>query len=173
MSAGVMSELDAMSDSLGLHRSSSWAWYHEMGRPRVWLAPLVGYSDVAFRLLARSCGADVCHTQMIDAGRACRDEAYARSFFAAAGTDLAALDRPLIAQLGGGDPEEVGAAAAVLARVASVDGIELNMGCPQQCAKKGGYGAFLMEDVNRATACVSAIRAALVGLNSCGTLCKI
>ena len=145
--------------TLAAQREAAWAWFERMQRPRTWLAPLVNYSDVAFRLLARSCGADICHTQMIDAGRAAVDPAYRASFFAPSAA-LAALDRPLIAQLGGGDPQVVGAAAAAIYADHGIDGVELNLGCPQSCAKRGGYGAFLLEDIERAAACVRAIAAA-------------
>ena len=156
--------------TLAAQREASWAWFERMQRPRTWLAPLVNYSDVAFRLLARSCGADICHTQMIDAGRAAVDPAYRASFFAPSAA-LAAFDRPLIAQLGGGDPQVVGAAAAAIYAEHGIDGVELNLGCPQSCAKRGGYGAFLLEDIERAAACVRAIAAATPA--HAATLCKI
>ena len=156
--------------TLAAQREAAWAWFERMQRPRTWLAPLVNYSDVAFRLLARSCGADICHTQMIDAGRAAVDPAYRASFFAPSAA-LAALDRPQIAQLGGGDPQVVGAAAAAIYADHGIDGVELNLGCPQSCAKRGGYGAFLLEDIERAAACVRAIAAATPA--HAATLCKI
>ena len=40
------------------------------------------------------------------------------------------------------------------------------MGCPQRCAKKNGSGAFLMEDVAKATRCLTAMRRALDAHNA-------
>lgn len=49
----------------------------------------------------------------------------------------------VIAQFCGNHPNVVLAAARLVERV--VDGIDLNCGCPQGIAKKGGYGSFLLE----------------------------
>jgi len=46
-------------------------------------------------------------------------------------------------QFGGSDPAMLLAAAQLVAT--HCDAVELNCGCPQRCAKQGGYGAFLME----------------------------
>lgn len=46
-------------------------------------------------------------------------------------------------QFGGSDPAMLLAAAQLVAP--HCDAVELNCGCPQRCAKQGGYGAFLME----------------------------
>lgn len=54
---------------------------------------------------------------------------------------MAPEDRPLIVQFAGTDPETVVTAARFVED--ECDGVDLNMGCPQTCAKKGGYGAFL------------------------------
>lgn len=42
-------------------------------------------------------------------------------------------------------------------------GIDLNLGCPQECdALHGGYGAFLVEnDIHVAISCVSSMRDAI------------
>ena len=53
-------------------------------------------------------------------------------------------DRPLIAQLCGHDPDTVLQAAQLLQP--HCDGIDLNCGCPQGIAKRGKYGAFLLEE---------------------------
>jgi tRNA-dihydrouridine synthase 1 len=52
-------------------------------------------------------------------------------------------DRPLIAQLCGSDLQLVLKTAKQLEPF--VDGIDLNCGCPQSIAKRGNYGAFLLE----------------------------
>jgi len=62
---------------------------------------------------------------------------------------------PLIVQLAGHDPSTVSQAAQIiLSRTNSliddgynsVSGIDINCGCPQAIARKGRYGAFLMEE---------------------------
>ena len=56
------------------------------------------------------------------------------------------LDRPVIAQFCANDPLVFYQAAMLLASSGAVDAIDLNLGCPQNIAKRGKYGAFLMED---------------------------
>jgi tRNA-dihydrouridine synthase len=72
-------------------------------------------------------------------------------------------DHPLVLQLGGADLENLVAAARLAVRDGRCVAVELNCGCPQRCAKKGGYGAFLLEPGRRAhlVAIVSALREAL------------
>lgn len=58
-----------------------------------------------------------------------------------------------MAQLAGSDPEVLVAAARMLSPY--VDGIDLNLGCPQACAVLGGYGApFAAAQPERAVAVV-------------------
>jgi tRNA-dihydrouridine synthase 1 len=68
-------------------------------------------------------------------------------------SDLFELDRPLIAQLCGHDPRTVVEAARLLAP--HCDGIDLNCGCPQGIARRGRYGAFLLEDPDTLLSVVS------------------
>ena len=133
----------------------AWKWYESIGAPKLFVAPLVGYSEPAFRLLCRSYGADIASTPMIDAAGYVASERYRAEFAFTGGT----ADRPLTVQLGGSEPAPLAAAAALVAP--HCDAVELNMGCPQRCAKKNGSGAFLMEDVAKATRCLTAMRRAL------------
>jgi len=77
---------------------------------------------------------------MIDAGGFSKSENYRKEFPM---KDQEPRDHPVVAQLGGSKLEDV-VAAAELASLHS-DAVELNVGCPQRCAKRGGYGAFLMD----------------------------
>jgi len=56
-------------------------------------------------------------------------------------------DRPLIAQLCGSDPDAMLQAARLVEPY--VDGIDINCGCPQGIAKRGDYGAFLLEQEDK------------------------
>ena len=52
-------------------------------------------------------------------------------------------DRPLLGQICGNDPKTMLAAAQMLEP--NVDGVDVNLGCPQIIARRGNYGAFLLE----------------------------
>lgn len=53
-------------------------------------------------------------------------------------------DAPLIAQICGNNPEIALEACKQLRRL-GVNNIDLNLGCPQGIAKRGNYGAYLLE----------------------------
>ena len=75
----------------------------------------------------------------------------------------------LVVQLCGSKPSKLGAAtSAILDLYANVHdgqlpvGIDLNLGCPQNCADRGNFGAFLVErDRNGAVECIAAMRKAI------------
>ncbi|CAB9522278.1 synthase [Seminavis robusta] len=113
------------------------------------VAPMVDQSDYPFRLLCRRYGANVSFTPMMNAGLLVRQQSYKEKFLP---RQQHANDRPLIAQLAGHDPLILEQAAKLL--LPYVDGIDLNCGCPQGIAKRGFYGAFLLEDEQVLLKCV-------------------
>lgn len=70
-----------------------------------------------------------------------------------------AADRPVLAQFCANDPDVFLAAAQLVAP--HVDGVDLNLGCPQRIAKRGRYGAFLMDDLPLVEALVRRLAAEL------------
>jgi tRNA-dihydrouridine synthase 1 len=107
------------------------------------VAPMVDQSDLPFRLQCRRYGSNLCYTPMIHSKLFVTSENYRAKFWMALG-EMPKEDRPLIAQFCGSDPEMVLKAASYIKD--HVDGIDLNCGCPQGIAKKGQYGAYLLEE---------------------------
>lgn len=50
------------------HVASAWALWDRLGSPRLVLAPMVNQSELAFRMLARKYGAQLCYTPMLHSG---------------------------------------------------------------------------------------------------------
>ena len=103
------------------------------------LAPMVNHSEHPFRMLTRKYGAGLCFTPMLNSKLVVNDKKYQKKMFF-----TSEEDHPLVLQLAGYDPEMVLRAAKIYED--KVDIVDLNLGCPQNIAKKGKYGAFLMED---------------------------
>ncbi|KAG7374713.1 dihydrouridine synthase Dus [Nitzschia inconspicua] len=144
------------SNYLPEHVIDAWRWFRGHGCPRYWVAPLVGLSDKSFRVLCRRYGAHMCHTEMTDPGGFARSEYYRTQILGLplAGDDddqqdinisSNTIDRPLVLQLGSSHIPKLLEAIRVAVSLQRVDAIELNCGCPQQCAKKGNYGSFLLD----------------------------
>ena len=101
-------------------------------------------------MLCRAHGATAAYTPMLHARLFDEVAAYRAEHFT-----TCPGDRPLLAQFCGHDPATVLAAAARVAP--AVDAVDLNLGCPQRIARKGRYGAFLMDDPGTVTAIVAAL----------------
>lgn len=65
---------------------------------------------------------------------------------------------PIAIQLGGSDPKACAAAAAI-AEACGYDEINLNVGCPSERVKSGGFGVCLMKEPALVAQCVAAMKA--------------
>lgn len=108
-------------------------------------------SELPFRMLCRKHGATAAYTPMLHARLFSETAAYREEHLT-----TCEADRPLFVQFCANDP-------AVLLNAAKhvddgrCDYVDLNFGCPQRIAKKGNYGAFLMDDLPRAESLVAAL----------------
>lgn len=142
-----------MHDKLG-----GYELYKSLGSPRHIVAPMVDQSELAWRILSRRYGAHLVYSPMINAkiyaqeGRGMHrvregffnqdlGEEGAHTIELGGGKDT---DRPLIVQFCANDPDMLLASAKSVQD--KCDAIDLNLGCPQQIAKRGKFGAFLMDD---------------------------
>lgn len=103
------------------------------------LAPLSGCSDLAFRLIARECGAKFCFFEMVDAHSLIYPNP--RKFDILKTVDQ---DRPIAAQLLGADPEIMREAAQILTNHVRVSFLDVNSACPVRKVIKKGAGAALL-----------------------------
>ena len=116
-----------------------------------WLAPLAGYSDLAFRLLCRENGAAVCCTEMISAKGLVHNSPGTGGLLRAH-----PLDAPLVVQLFGSEPDDVARAMEILLRM-GFRYFDLNMGCAVPKVTRGGSGAALLRDIPKALAVAGAV----------------
>ena len=122
----------------------------------LFLAPVAGYSDAAFRSVCIENGACFTYTEMVSAEalvrknlkteilmrRACNENAYAVQIF-------------------GGEPEVMAQAAQIVIEKTHCECIDINCGCPVPKIIKTGAGSALTRDPDRLFKVVEAVVAAL------------
>jgi tRNA-dihydrouridine synthase len=128
------------------------------------MAPMVAASDYAFRCLVERHGADLTFTQMLHARNLVEDDTFARHHLdfpfstecmvksqrdciegMTPSSTIKHTPGPLMVQLAGHNPDLMLKASSLLLEKCDLDGIDVNFGCPQGIARKGNYGAFLLE----------------------------
>jgi nifR3 family TIM-barrel protein len=106
------------------------------------LAPLAGWSDGPFRLLAKEFGADMVYTEMVSADGAVREQE--KTLALAQFTDA---ERPLVIQVFGAEPDVMAGAVEIISSM-KPDYIDINFGCPARKVVKRGAGAALLRDLD-------------------------
>lgn len=113
------------------------------------LAPLAGYSDIAFRELCKGFGAGLTVTEMVSVRGLVRDNANTEIL-----TRIADCEKPSCVQLFGNCPDEFARAAEKL----DCDIIDINMGCPMPKIVKNGDGSALLKTPELAGKIVAAVK---------------
>ncbi|BAT75617.1 tRNA-dihydrouridine(16/17) synthase [NAD(P)(+)]-like [Vigna umbellata] len=118
----------------------AWAHWAKLGRPRLIVAPMVDNSELPFRMLCRKYGAQGAYTPMLHSRIFSETEKYRNEEFT-----TCKEDRPLFVQFCANDPDVLLEAARKVEP--HCDYVDINLGCPQRIAKRGNYGAFLMDNL--------------------------
>jgi tRNA-dihydrouridine synthase len=135
-------------------------------------AGLAGYSDGAMRLVARRHGAPYCVSEALldrtilngGKGRTREDPDLLAAECGLGDPERDRLagveDHPIAGQIMGSDPQDMAAAAGVLAAM-GYDVIDVNLACPVRKIRKACRGGHLLTDVDRAVAILRAVREAV------------
>ncbi|MGA2266194.1 MAG: tRNA-dihydrouridine synthase family protein [Phycisphaerae bacterium] len=118
------------------------------------LAPLAGYSDLAYRLLCRRHGAVYCSTEMMLDKLLMVDGKLRRRL-----VQLADEDHPIAGQLLGSDPAVMASAARIICEM-GFDVVDLNLACPVRKALARKRGGYLMSQPDQAVEIIRAVLAA-------------
>ena len=119
---------------------------------KLYLAPMAGVTDAAFRQICREQGAGLSCTELVSAKALCyNDEKSKKLLF------LAPNESPGVVQIFGNVPEEMATAAKVAVEVSGADILDINMGCPVHKVAAHGSGAALMRDPDKAAAIAEAV----------------
>lgn len=121
----------------------------------LFLAPMAGVTDKAFRLIAKPFGPALMYTEMVS-GKGLHYKSNKTSAL------LEALDaeKPVAAQIFGHDPEIMGEIATEALRYGAVM-IDINMGCPAPKIVNNGDGSAMMKDPENAGKVIAAVRKAI------------
>ncbi len=102
----------------------------------------VDQSELAFRAMGRKYGCNLAYTPMLHSRIFAETPRYRQEHF-----QTNAQDRPLAVQFCANNPQTLLKAALMVQD--ACDAVDLNLGCPQDIARRGKYGSFLMEDWHR------------------------
>lgn len=119
---------------------------------RLVMAPLAGYTNLAFRLMVKELGAGLVTTEMVSSMGLAMGHKKTMDYLR-----THPKEKPLSVQVFGSRPD-IMARAAQMAVEAGADLIDINMGCPVKKVVKTGSGASLLRDHKKAAEIVTAVR---------------
>jgi tRNA-dihydrouridine synthase 1 len=102
------------------------------------LAPMVGASELAFRLLTQKYGAQLAYTPMMAAAQFAENPESVEF-------QTCASDKGLVVHVSANNPTDFAAAVQRASTIPHVVGVDLNLGCPQRTAFLGNYGSYLLD----------------------------
>ena len=135
----------------------------------LFLAPLAGVSDRAFREVCRAQGAEYTVSEMVSAKALCYEQKSRKPLRTAPLASVFEYEMPMAIQLFGAEPEFL-AEAAKMIEERSYNGcpsdtapaaIDINMGCPVHKVVSNGEGSALMKDPKLAAEIVKAVTRAV------------
>jgi tRNA-dihydrouridine synthase len=115
------------------------SFWQQIQKPIVGLSPMDGITDAAFRYtMASTAKPDIIFTEFVNADGIIKGgEQVLRPLY------YHQIERPIVAQLFGLDPEMFYQATKVLCEL-GFDGVDINMGCPSKTVSGRGAGAGLI-----------------------------
>ena len=119
--------------------NESWHIGHVTIPGRIGLAPMAGFSDVSYRLLAKEMGASFVCTEMVSAMGIKYNNEHTKELLY-----MEEVEQPVSMQIFGSDSEAIAIGAKVV-EAAGAPIVDINMGCPVKKVVSSGDGSALMK----------------------------
>ena len=119
---------------------------------RVFLAPMAGVTDAAFRHICRGLGAALTTTEMVSARALCYGDRKTAALL-----QCLPEDRPTAAQIFGHEPEIMAEGAQRALELSGADILDINMGCPVGKIAGNEDGCALMRSPETAQRIIEAV----------------
>lgn len=116
------------------------------------LAPLAGYTNIAYRKIIKEMGAGLVYTEMISAKGLIYENDKTWEL-----TKALPMEHPIAVQIFGGDIEDMVKATKILDERCDCDIIDINMGCPVKKVLKSDAGSYLLLDEDKVYNMVKAV----------------
>ncbi len=121
----------------------------------VFLAPMAGVTDIAYRGICKEMGCGIVYTEMVSAKGL---------FYNSRNTEalmrISEEEKPVALQIFGSEPKIMAHACEIIDKMDSVCIIDVNMGCPVPKIVKNGEGSALMKNPNLAVEIVKEMKKA-------------
>ena len=148
-----------------MNSKSKYNLWNSIGNPKYALAPMVDINDLPFRILCRKYGTQLTFTQMYNVKLFAVIPEHRKKVLSEINQNL---DSPCFIQFAGNDPELMLQSAKYVENLTPC--VDINLGCPQNIARMGHYGAFLLDHPEE----VYKLVGYLCNNNlKCGVSCKI
>ncbi|HEV7701862.1 MAG TPA: tRNA-dihydrouridine synthase [Candidatus Paceibacterota bacterium] len=140
-------------------------FWTKLKKPIFCLAPMADVTDAAFRqIIAKYGKPDIFWTEFVSADGLAHPVAREKLLLDLKyGKNEEQNERPIVAQIFGGKPENI-KAAAELCKELGFDGIDINMGCPDKSIEKQLAGAGMIKNPELALEVIRAAREGAGGL---------
>ena len=116
----------------------------EILKGKVVLAPLAGYTNIAYRKIAKTMGACLVYSEMVSAKGLIYENDKTMEYL-----NTIPMEHPIAIQIFGGDPDELVRAAKIVIDSGNADIIDINMGCPVKKVLKQNAGSALLKDPDK------------------------
>jgi tRNA-dihydrouridine synthase B len=112
--------------------------------PLFFLAPLAGYTDLPFRSVVKKFGCDMTFSEMTNVNAIAYNNEKTKKML-----EKSPLETPYFVQIAANNTENAIKAVEIINEIDWIDGIDVNLGCPVNKARRSGFGGVLLKDENK------------------------
>jgi tRNA-dihydrouridine synthase B len=111
--------------------------------PYFFLAPLAGFSDLPFRSVVKKFGCDMTFSEMTNVNAIAYHNEKTKKMM-----EKSPIEKPYFVQIAANNTENAIKAVEIINEIDWIDGIDINLGCPVNKARRSGFGGVLLKDEN-------------------------